>query len=91
MSEIKKGDRVHIIENGKNVFEGMIDFFIVNRIVETGRGLEVELKFKYNKIEDYLEAKIKSGLKNGFDDWTYFPFICTRREAANRFRKIDIQ
>lgn len=91
MPEIQKGDRVHILENGKNVFEGMIDFFIVETIKETGRGLEVDLKFKYNNRADFLEAKVKSNLKNKFGDWLFFPFVCTRKEAYNRFRKLDIQ
>lgn len=91
MPEIKKGDRVHIIENGVNVFEGKIDFFIVEMIKETQRGLEIDLKFKYNKMEDFLEAKIKSNLKNKFGDWLYFPMVCTRPEAFAKFRKLDIQ
>jgi len=89
--EIKKGDRVHIIENGKNVFDGIIDFFIVQSIKETGRGLEIDLKFKYKKRQDFLEAKVKSRLKNKFGDWLYFPLVCTRREAFAKFRKLDIQ
>ncbi len=91
MPEIQKGDKVHIIENGKNVFDGIIDFFIVESINQTGRGLEIDLKFKYKKYEDYFEAKVKSGLKNKFGEWLFFPLVCTRKEAFNKFRKIDIQ
>lgn len=91
MPELRKGDKVIVMDGNRKEAPDITDYFIIHRIEEHGDGkLIVSLKFQYKTIDRFLEAKARNKeLKGGFADFFYWDFHLSRREAYNKFRRVD--